>query len=190
MIINNYLPIITKTTKKTFFDYIDSLDIPEIDYCAIGIQNLLSKKSISLMSLPEWQQHFVNHQYANYDPIRRVALLTKRNFIPFREIDFVNNFGKEIMRQRAIMGIKNGVIIMKRLAGFNYMITLGTGFSKFDAFDFLKRYHDKVELIKTDLINLVEKDTRCFLPKKIIIPSYSSFQRCQIMGAAPSISTL
>ena len=171
MDINNYLPILTDSTKRVFFDYVDSLDIPQIDYFAIGIQNLHSKKSISLMSLPEWQSHFVDNNYANYDPVRRVTLFTKRNIIPFREIDFVDNFGKEIMRQRKIMGIKDGIILMQRFPKFNYMITLGTGFSKFNAFDFFKRYHDKVHLIKTDLINLVEKDTRIFLPEEILNPS-------------------
>ncbi len=168
---NSYSPILTDTTKKTFFDYIDALDIPQIDYFAIGVQNQVNKKSISLMSLPEWQKHFSNNQYADYDPIRRVALHTKRNFIPFQEIDFVDNFGKEIMRQREMMGIKNGVILMQRFEKFNYMITLGTGFSKFDAFDFLKRYHDKIHLIKTDLINLIEKDASDFLPPTLLKPA-------------------
>lgn len=40
----NYLPILTLTTKNTFFEYIDSLDIPQIDYFAIGVQNLSTKK--------------------------------------------------------------------------------------------------------------------------------------------------
>jgi hypothetical protein len=164
----NYLPILTDTTKQTFFDYVDSLDIPQIDYFAIGIQNLVTKKSISLMSLPEWQKHFVTNKYADYDPVRRVTLYTKRNLIPFREIDFVDNFGKEIMRQRAMMGIKDGIILMQRFPKFNYMITLGTDFSKFDAFDFIKRYHDRISLIKLDLINLVEKDAKGFLPQVLL----------------------
>jgi hypothetical protein len=168
MDINNYLPILTDTTRKIFFDYINSLDIPQIDYFAIGIQNLISKKSISLMSLPEWQKHFTDNQYANYDPIRRVTFQTKRNFIPFQEIDFVDNFGKEIMKQRAMMGIKNGIILMQRFSKFNYMITLGSGFSEFDAFDFIKRYHDKIWLIKRDLTLLIEKETKNFLPSEIL----------------------
>lgn len=162
------LPILTDTTRQTFFDYVDSLDIPQIDYFAIGIQNLIIKKSISLMSLPEWQQHFIAKQYAHYDPVRRVALCTKRNLIPFREIDFVDNFGKEIMRQRAMMGIKDGIILMQRFSTFNYMITLGTGFSKFDAFDFIKRYHDRISLIRSDFIHLVEKDAKNFLPQALL----------------------
>jgi hypothetical protein len=165
---NSYLPILTETTKKTFFDYIDSLDIPQIDYFAIGVQNTTTNGSISLMSRQEWQQHFVLNQYAEHDPIRRVTLHTKRNFIPFNEIDFFDNYGKEIMRQRTLMDIKSGIVLMERFAKFNYMITLGTGFSKFDAFDFIKRYHDKIWLIKRDLITLIEKDSNEFLPTEIL----------------------
>jgi hypothetical protein len=165
---NSYLPILTETTKKTFFDYIDSLDIPQIDYFAIGVQNISTQKSISLMSRQEWQKHFVLNQYAEHDPIRCVTLHTKRNLIPFNEIDFLDNYGKEIMRQRTLMDIKSGIVLMERFAKFNYMITLGTGFSKFDAFDFIKRYHDKIWLIKRDLITLIEKDSNEFLPTEIL----------------------
>ena len=167
MSLNNYQPIKTASTKQTFSDYIESLDIPQIDYFAIGIQNRVTCQSISLMSLPEWQKHFTENGYANHDPIRKATLYTKRNFIPFCEIDFVDNFGKEIMKKRSNMGIKNGIILMERFAKFNYMVTLGTGFSSFDAFDFINRYYNQLHLIKNDLISLVEKDTHFFLPKII-----------------------
>jgi len=167
----DYSPIITKTTKQTFFNYINLLNIPLIDYVAIGVQNQISKKSISLMSLPEWQQHFVQNQYANYDPLRKVTLNTKRNFIPFQEIDFGDNFGKEIMGKRAMMGIKNGIILMKRFEKYSYMITLGTGFMKFEAYDFIKQHHDKVNLIQKDLIALIGKDARTFLSELFLKPS-------------------
>ena len=167
---NNYSPILSENTKQTFFDYVDSLDIPQIDYFAIGMQNMVNKRSISLMSLPEWQKHFVDNQYADYDPLRRATLYTKRKLIPFHEIDFVDNFGKKIMQQRTVMGIKNGIILVRRFPKFNYMITFGTGFSKFDAFDFIKRYHDRIYLIKNDLINLIEKDARTFLPQAFLNP--------------------
>lgn len=165
---NSYCPILTETTKRTFFDYIDSLDIPQIDYFAIGVQNTVTMKSISLMSHQEWQKHFTLNQYAEHDPIRRVTLYTKRNIIPFNEIDFLDNFGKEIMRRRTLMDIKSGIILMKRFEKFNYMITLGTGFSKFDSYDFIRRYHDKISLIKKDLIQLIEKDVNIFLPRKML----------------------
>ena len=72
------------------------------------------------------------------------------------------------MYQRNLMEIKSGIILMERFSKFNYMITLGTGFSKFDAFDFIKRYHDKVHLIKKDFINLIEKDAKNFLPQETL----------------------
>jgi len=159
----NYLPILTHTTKQIFSDYVDNLDIPQIDYFAIGIQNIITKKSISIMSLPEWQKQFIDNQYANSDPIRKATLYTKRTIIPFSEIDYSDNFGKEIMRQRAKMGICNGIIFMERYPKYNYMITLGTGFAKFDSFDFLKKYHDKITLIKSDFIHLVGFDAQVFL---------------------------
>lgn len=165
-----YFPILTDSTKTTFFDYVDCLDIPQIDYFAIGIQNALARSSISLMSNADWQRQFVSNQYAVHDPIRRVTLCTERNFIPFDEIDYVNNFGKEIMRQRALFDIKNGIILMKRFSNYSYMITLGTGFSRFDGFEFIQRYHDRVRLIQTDFIKLVERDMQGFLPSKLIHP--------------------
>lgn len=162
---NNYSPINSNSTKETFNNYIDSLDIPQIDYFAVGVQNTLLKKSMSLMSLPEWQKYFSDNQFADHDPIRKVTLNTRRNLIPFEEIDYVDNFGKEIMKQRSLKGIKNGIILMQRFPRHNYMITLGTGLSKFDAFDFIKRHHDKIQLIKNDLIKIIEKDAKDFLPK-------------------------
>lgn len=56
---------------------------------------------------------------------------------------------------------------MQRFDTFNYMITLGTGFSKFDAFDFIKKYHNKIHFIKNDMMNLISKDAKKFLPKTI-----------------------
>lgn len=120
------------------------------------------------MSRQEWQKHFVLNQYAEHDPVRNVTLLTKRNIIPFNEIDFLSNYGKEIMRQRAFMDIKSGLILMERFPKFNYMITLGTGFSKFDTYDFIKRYHDKISFLKRDLIQIIQKDTNKFLTAEIL----------------------
>lgn len=159
----SYTPIHSNSTNTTFLSYIDLLDIPQIDYFAIGIQNTSSKTSMSLMSLQEWQNHFIKNQFAEHDPLRKIALSTNRTLIHFDEIDFVDNFGKEIMRQRSRMGIKNGIILMQRIPGYNYMITLGTGFSKFSAYDFIKRYHDKISFIKNDSINIIEKDSKKFM---------------------------
>ena len=160
---NEYSPILTDSTKKTFFQYIDCLDIPEIDYFAIGVQDLLNKNSISLMSNSDWQKEFTTNNYAPFDPIRKVSMKTKRNIISFSEVHYVDNFGKHIMNQRKKMGIKNGIIFMNRSKEFNYMFTLATNYSKFDYIDFLRRYVPNMHLFKDDLINIITSDFKNFI---------------------------
>lgn len=169
----SYEAIITQSTQETFNSYIQCIDIPEIDYFAVGFQNILLKKSISLMSRPEWQIIFVKNNYAPFDPVRKATLLTKRNIIPFSELDHCSSFGKEIMRQRQLEEIKDGIVFMKRMKKFNYMLTLGTGYSQFDAYDFLKRYHDKIKLIQSDFFKIIEKDAKDFVGKtqSLIFPA-------------------
>ena len=161
--LNSYRPIATKATQKTFFDYIDCLDVPQIDYFAIGVQNRANKTSISLMSRPEWQKIFSENDFANNDPIRKASLLTSRKVISLNEIDYSDSLGKEIMRQRALYEIKNGIIFMDRFENHNYILTLGTNFSKFDAYDFLIRYHDRINRLKTDLIKIIAREAKEFL---------------------------
>lgn len=120
------------------------------------------------MSLQEWQKHFSYNEYAEFDPLRKITLNTTRNFIPFDEIDFSDNLGKEIMHQRKLFGIKNGVVIMERLKHYNYMITLGTGFSKFEPFDFFKSRHEGLIKLKHDLIKIIDNDAKKFLAQEAI----------------------
>lgn len=183
----NYHPILTNRTREIFKSYIDCINIPEIDYFAIGLQNATSKKSISIMSNETWQKLFSENRYASHDPLRLCSLLTKREIITLDTLDCISTFGKEIMRQRRLNGIKNGIVFMKRIGKYSYMITLGTGFSRFDSFQFLKRYHDKISFIKNDFIKIIEEDSQAFIRKTS--PFYSSLHRCHIIGAAPSIST-
>jgi hypothetical protein len=113
--------------------------------------------------MTEWQKIFVENQFAEFDPVRRSSLNTRRDIIPFNQIDFCDSFGKEIMRQRRLIGIRDGIVFMKRFRKYNYILTLGTGFSRFDAFDFIKIYHKQIQFLQKDLITLVEKDTRGFI---------------------------
>lgn len=159
----NYSPILTDATRETFFDYVNALKMPQIDYFAIGVQNKLTQQSISLMSNPEWQKLFSYNHYAENDPLRRASLYTSRNIIPLDEIDHCDNFGKEIMRQRALSGVKNGIILMRRFASYNYIITLGTSFSQFCPSDFILRHYDQVTLVKNDFIRIIEQDIFNFL---------------------------
>jgi hypothetical protein len=69
------------------------------------------------------------------------------------------------MLQRSKIGIKHGLVLMHRTPKFNYMITLGTGFSKFEALGFLKKYLPSIQSLKFDLIKIVNKDAKMFLPE-------------------------
>lgn len=160
---NLYNPIITKGTKEHFLDYVSSIDLPQIDYFAIGIQDINKKRSISLMSNEEWQKLFYQNNFSLADPVRRITLLTKRNIIPFSEIDHIDSIGKEIMRQRSLCGIKNGIIFMQRHEKYNHMITLGTSFSHFNAYDFLKRYYAELARFKQELTKIIAKETALFM---------------------------
>ena len=165
----NYSPITTESTRQTFYSYIDCLDIPQIDYVAIGIQNVANKTSMSLMSNAEWQSYFMAEQYAKYDPLRKATLQTCRNIISFDEIDHIDSFGKEIMRQRTRYDIKRGVVIMQRHQKHNFMLTLGTSFTHFKSYKFLNRHHESIERIKQHLIKIIEKDSFLFLPSATIV---------------------
>jgi hypothetical protein len=154
-----YQPIITESTRQLFIDYITALTIPDIDYVAIGVQNIASKQSTSLMSLPEWQKTFSYNGYAESDPVRRITLHTKRTIIPFSEIDYLDSFGKEIMQERARAGIKDGLVLMDRRKTCNYMLTLGTGYRQFNALEFMKKYYHSIKEIMPDLIKIIERDS-------------------------------
>lgn len=162
MLNNKYQPILTESTRKNFFNYIQSLPFPEIDYFAIGLQNTLTKKSIALMSCTQWQEAFYQKDYAPHDPVRQAALYTKKNIIPFSDIEIKDKRGQEIMQHRARVGIKQGVVLMQRFGQFNYMVTLGTGFSKFNAHAFLEKDPNQIQSLKKELMNLILEDAKEF----------------------------
>lgn len=166
---SKYTPIASNRTKKLFSDYIEHIDLPEIDYFAIGIQSLISKKSMSLMSNDEWQKEFSYNNYAEHDPLRKTTMQTNRTIIPFSEIDYFDNFGAKIMKERSVLGMKSGIVLMQRYTHHNYMITLGTGYTKFDPYDFLKRYSDDLTFFKQDLIKIINQDAKQFLESEFIL---------------------
>lgn len=166
---SKYAPIASNHTKNLFSDYIEHIDLPEIDYFAIGIQSLVSKKSMSLMSNDEWQKKFSYNNYAEHDPLRKITLQTNRIIIPFSEIDCFDNLGAKIMKERSALGIKNGIVLMQRCTHYNYMITLGTGYTRFDNYDFLKRYSSDLTFFKRDLIKIINQDARQFLDNEFIL---------------------
>jgi Autoinducer binding domain len=162
MLNSKYQPILTESTRKNFLNYIQSLSFPEIDYFAIGLQNTLTKKSISLMSCAQWQEAFYQKNYAPHDPVRQAALYTKKNIIPFSDIEVKDKLGQEIMQHRARLGMKHGVVLMQRFGQFNYMVTLATGFSKFNPHVFLQQDPNQIQSLKKELMYLIREEAKEF----------------------------
>jgi hypothetical protein len=114
-------------TQRVFSEYVNYLQMPLIDYVAIGVQNTINKTSTSLMSRPDWQKFFKTMDIAEHDPIRKAAFNTHAKIFSFEDVDHQNTYGREVMRQRRLHGIENGIVIMKRELGHNFMLTLATG---------------------------------------------------------------
>lgn len=151
-----YLPIIDQSTRKAFVEYFECLNIDEIDYLAIGVQDLINNQSMSLMSREEWQLHFIKENYPNFDPIRRIVYTTPRNIILFNEIGEINKIGYEIMRQRRLFGIINGFVIVERHKTHNYLITFGSGYKNFDPTHFIHSKYNGIKQSMRDLKLIVE----------------------------------
>lgn len=154
---NVYNKIDDNEIKKTFFEYTKSLNNQFIDYFAVGVQNKKTKKSRSIMSNVDWSNEFTHNNYAPNDPVRRAVFNTTRSFIPLDEIDHVDSFGAYIMDQRKKECIKNGIILVDRKPDINFLITLGSGYSKFKPIDFLNFYYRDIKEIKKDLISIISK---------------------------------
>ena len=154
----HYTPINTESTRTTFFDYINNINVSPIDYFAVGIEDQTQKKLISLISRLEWQVYFDKNQITNNDPLIKAKRLSQRNILPFSEIDYIDSFGKEIMRQRILHGMKNGLLFIHKQQHLKYMIVLATGFSKFNHYSFLSKYYIQLTRLKNDLTKIIERD--------------------------------
>ena len=155
---NCYIPIQNISSQITFHNYVKALDIPFIDYVAVGIQNLRNKESTSLMSCKEWQTYFSDNNFAEYDPIRRAVLYSTNTILTFDNIEFGTPLGTEIMKQRSKFDIKNGIILVTRYATHNCMVTLATGYKNFNSYDFLIKNKSNLKLVVRDLEKIVKVD--------------------------------
>lgn len=155
----HYTPISTESTRSTFFDYINNINIPPIDYFAVGIENHAQKKLTSLISRLEWQIYCDKNQIINNDPLIQARKLSQRSIIPFSEIDHVDSYGKEIMRQRALHGMRNGLMLTHKQYHLNYIIVLATGFSKFNHYNFFTKYYNQITRLKNDLTKIIERES-------------------------------
>jgi hypothetical protein len=156
----NYKSLQTIDTYEVFLDYINSLSIPVIDYIAIGVQDTITNTSASMMSRPEWQKAFCELNLAEHDPIRKASFNSSSKMFAFDEVDCKDSHGKEVMKQRKLFGIENGLILMERNLGFNFMLTLGTGYKNFNSYKYFVDNHLAIHIVFKDLINLLSPITK------------------------------
>lgn len=160
MKLGRYKPLENQNIQTTFSDYIHALEIPIIDYVAIGIQDTIYKTSTSIMSRPDWQQTFRKLNLSESDPIRKAAFCTKSKVFAFDDIDCQDSSGKEVMRQRKLHDINNGLVFMHRELGCNYMLTLATGYKNFCAYKFFLDKEIAITKLFSDLISLIQPVTK------------------------------
>jgi len=147
----SYKAIFRTDIRSVFEDYIDSLNIPQIDYFAIAIQDPINLRSASMMSRLEWQKTFKAMNFAEYDPIRTAVLNTNRSVFYFDEVDHLNTLGNEIMLQRKKHEMRNGIVLVDRQGTNNYMMTLATDYRAFEGKDFLLKHRAELARIFKDL---------------------------------------
>ncbi len=153
---NQYHAIFRENIRDLFNDYTTSLNIPEIDYFAIGIQNTINRESASIMSRLEWQTTFKAFNFAPYDPLRKAALQTNRTIIFMDELDWVDSLGKEVMLQRKRHEIDKGMVVMDRHLTYNYMLTLATHYTQFDGHAFYLKYCAQIRRVFDDMKLILE----------------------------------
>lgn len=155
-----YKSISQSTIHDEFMNYVNSLEISIIDYIAFGVQDLIEKKSTSIMSQSEWQNTFKTKFFPENDPVRIAAFNAKSNLFTFDEISCQNSVGAEIMRQRKLHNINNGFVLVEKHMGFNFMLTMATGYKKFAGRNFFFDNHQEITKIMRDLKRLIAPVTK------------------------------
>ena len=106
-------------------------------------------------------------QFAIHDPVRKASLNTKNKFFTFDELDYQDSCGKEVMRQRKLHQIENGIVVIEKSLGENFMMTLGTGFKNFEARKFYLRHQSAIYRILKDLKLIIEPCTKEYKIKSL-----------------------
>ena len=156
MKLGTYQALEDKAFRNTFLDYLDAIEIPIIDYMAIGVQDTISKTSTSIMSRPDWQAAFKSLNLAEYDPVRKAAFNTKSNIFSFNELDYNDSFGNKVMQERRRYGIENGIVLIRRHLGYNFILTLATGYKNFQPYKYLFANQQSINYVFNDLISLIK----------------------------------
>lgn len=159
---DGYTILNPSSVRASFDAYVAAVEIPIIDYVAIGVQDSIHRTSTSLMSCQSWQETFKAMEFASHDPVRNAALNTPRELFTFDDVPCQTHVEKEIMRQRKRHAIENGIVIMQRHLSHNFMLTLATGYKQFLPYRFLRDHHGTLALIFADLIQLVKPVTTAY----------------------------
>lgn len=165
MKLGKYQALDSRDKRSIFVDYINAVKVPIIDYIAIGVQDTIHRTSTSLMSRKEWQETFNKLDLASHDPIRKASFQTKSRLFTFEEVDFIDSAGKEVMRQRKKHEIVNGLIVMDRKLGYNFMLTLGTGYKNFKPYRFYLDNKNAIDHLFVDLKDIISPCTKDYQPK-------------------------
>lgn len=129
-----------------FLNCIRELELPIIDYFAIAVLNTTNKTSMSIMSNLEWQRLFKSSEdFAKHDPVRWASFSLPTNMFSFDDIDYRDSYGKKIMQQRRLYDMQNGFIVMDKHLGYRFILTMATGYKKFQ---FQQFYFTHQSLIK------------------------------------------
>lgn len=162
MKLGKYEALDKQDIRDIFVDYIDAIEMPIIDYVAIGVQDTIHKTSTSMMSRLDWQKTFRSLQLADSDPVRKASFNTTAKMFAFDELDYQDSCGKEVMRQRRRHDIENGLVLMDRNLGCNFMLTLATGYKNFLPYRFFIDNNQAIDRIFQDLKKLVGPSTKAY----------------------------
>lgn len=170
----SYSQIATPKTNTLFQKYIKEVSLENINYIAIAIQDLTSKSISELMSSANWQKIFGDNNYVQHDPLCLLALNTTRNIIFLDEVAHIDSRGSKIMQHRKNAEIENGIMLIKRYQGYNYTLTLGSSYKKFDPYTCLIENYLLVEEIFKDLQNIICNDLPSAAPELALLREAAS----------------
>ena len=136
-----------------FQNYLNQINIPVIDYIAIGKQDLINKTSTSLKSDQDFEHAFI--ELASYDPIRTAIWNTSVNFFTFDSVDYNSKMGKAVMQCRKRFHIEQGLVYVERHKTHNFVLTLGTDYEKFDGMKYFIENNRGIHFIFEDLKGIV-----------------------------------
>lgn len=152
-----YKVIDDKDTRNLFDKYLDVLNIPLIDYVAIGMQDHVEKISYSLKSDSSFQKIFNEMELATHDPIRQAIWNTNYNFIDFSHVNYKDKMSKVVMDYRMKLNHSRGFIYIQREKTKSYSLTLTTSYQKFDSYKYFLENQLPISLIIGDLIKIINR---------------------------------